>query len=108
MDGMNREILKYSLIGAGITTAWILIVVSIIFNAEALFSDRVPEDNLLIPVVMLHVFVISAAVTSMGVFGRPLMWYLDGRKKDAVMLAIYTIVLLVIAGLLILIFLLFS
>lgn len=105
---MNRKILKYALIGAGITLGWIFVVVTIMSNAESWFGGRVPEENLLIPVVMLLLFVVSAAVTSMGVFGRPIMWYLDGRKKDAVLLAVATISFLAIVGLLILLFLLFS
>jgi hypothetical protein len=34
---------------------------------------------------------ISAAITASLVFGRPLLWYLDKRKDEALALAVYTV-----------------
>jgi len=103
---MKSNILKYALIGAAITAGWIAAIVTVIFNAESLFG-KVPENSMLAPIAMLMLFVVSAAITSMGVFGRPLMWYLDGKKKEAVELAISTIsvlviILLILGGILVL------
>jgi len=39
----------------------------------------------------LLLFVVSATVMGALVFGRPILWYLDGRKREAVELAGITI-----------------
>ena len=40
---------------------------------------------------MLMLFVFSAAVTGSLIFGQPVLWYLDGKKKDALTLLTYTL-----------------
>lgn len=50
-----------------------------------LFSQVLPkEDTLLIPLVMLSLFVLSAAVMGFLFVFEPLRMYLDGQKQDAV------------------------
>jgi uncharacterized membrane protein len=62
-------------------------------------------DTVFMPMAMLMLFVFSAAVTSGLVLGRPIMWYLDGKKKEAIHLLVSTLsiffVLLISAVLLI-------
>lgn len=75
-------------------------------HAEQLFGSAKPQPEWVGAVVFLLVFVLSAGITGSLVFGRPLMMYLDGQKKQAVMLAIKTLLWLavfVVAGVLILI-----
>lgn len=93
---MNKDIIKYALINAGATTAYILFVVFLLFTGEGLFGSVEPEDNFLIPVIMLMLFVVSATITASTVLGRSVLWYLDGRKKEALMLLAYTLSFLVI------------
>lgn len=41
--------------------------------------------------VMLLLFVFSAALTGALIFGRPILWYLDGKKREAILLFFYTL-----------------
>ena len=49
-----------------------------------------------IPISMLMLFVFSAGFTGFLVFGRPIMWYLDGKKKEATSLLFYTLGILLL------------
>jgi hypothetical protein len=98
---MNKDVIKHALVNAGVTTAYILLVVALVFNAETIFRGMEPEDNVFVGVAMLLLFVISAAVTSSAVFGRPILWYLDGKKREAVTLLGTTLFFLLIFFLLI-------
>ncbi|MBI5045747.1 MAG: hypothetical protein HZC14_01935 [Candidatus Niyogibacteria bacterium] len=40
---------------------------------------------------MLSLLVFSAALVGILIFGRPLLWYLDGKKQDAVYLLACTL-----------------
>jgi len=41
--------------------------------------------------LMLLVLVFSAALTGILIFGRPAIWYLDGKKSEALFLLFYTL-----------------
>lgn len=83
---MSKKILTNALISAGVTVAYIIIIASFLSRAEKIFGQVEPKDTTLIPIVMLLLFVISAGVTGFAVVGRPVMWYIDGKKKEAVKL----------------------
>lgn len=83
---MDKNILKNGAINAGATAAYIIAIASFLFRAQYIFGGKNEEDILLIPIIMLMLLVISAAVTGFTVFGRPAMWYIDGKKKEAVTL----------------------
>jgi len=68
--------------------AWFL------FNGERFFGKK--EDNFLMPLSMLLLFVLSAAITGLLVLGRPLAMYLNGQKKEGVKFLFYTLGWLVI------------
>lgn len=85
----KREIIKYALINALGTALYIVAVASFIFlGKEGVFGER---ETLLIPIAMLMLFVFSAALTGILIFGRPVMWYLDGKKREALSLLFYTL-----------------
>ena len=88
---MDR-ILKRAFIDAVGTAAYIILVVSLIFSLQA-FSQE-PEETIIIPIAMLLLFVCSAAITGFLVFGKPAMLYIDGKKKEAVLLLGYTLAIL--------------
>lgn len=90
---MNK-IIKNALIDTIGTTLYVILVVTFIFSLGG-FSGE-PEDNIIIPIAMLLLFVFSAGLTGMMVFGKPLMWYLDGKKKEAVSLVVYTLAILLV------------
>lgn len=97
-----EKIIKRALIDSIGTTLYIILVVSFIFSLQ-IFSKK--EDIIIIPIAMLLLFVSSAAITGFLVFGKPVMLYLDGKKKEAVALLGYTLGILVLMTLLSFIFL---
>ena len=50
---------------------------------------KVPE--FFAPIIMLSLLVVSAAVMAILVFGRPVLLYLDNKKKEALAMLFYTI-----------------
>ncbi|TAK56946.1 hypothetical protein EPO17_03345 [Patescibacteria group bacterium] len=86
-----NPILKTAFIHAIATALYVALLVSGIF-----YAPKTPDQSftILMPIIMLLLFVFSAAVTSYLVFGRPLLWYLDGRKAEALQLLAYTLLVL--------------
>lgn len=70
-----------------------LYIALVAFSIFFIGSTRVGqhEATALVPIFMLMLFVFSAALTSSLMFGRPLLWYLDGKKKEALQLFGYTL-----------------
>lgn len=60
---------------------YIIFVSCLMFNVERTFGGQ--EDTVLAPVAFLLLFTLSAAIVGLLVFGRPVMLYLDGKKKEA-------------------------
>ncbi len=89
-----KDLLKRALINALGTAVYILLLASFMFFLESSFSDQ--KDTPLTVVSALLLFVCSAAITSFLVFGKPVMLYLDGKKKEALTLLGYTVGLLVL------------
>lgn len=96
------QIIKRAVLNAVGTLAYIVLVVSFIFSLRILPE---PEDMIIVPIAMLLLFVCSAAITGFLVFGKPVMLYLDGKKKEAVTLLSYTLGILVLITLLVFILL---
>ena len=80
---------KYGFLHAIGTAAYISLVVSVIFYGPKYFN--IPEKTILVPIMMLMLFVFSAAVTGSLVFARPIIWYTEGRKKEAFSLLAQTL-----------------
>lgn len=80
--------------------AYIAFVSLFMFFGEELFGK---EDTYLMPIVFLTLFTLSAAVVGSLMFGKPVMLYLDGKKRDAVQLAGATIGFLTLEALILLI-----
>lgn len=101
---MNK-IIKYAGINAAATAAYIAGVVSLLFwSGQGRFEHAKP--TILIPIGMLLLFVCSAAITGSLVFGRPALWYLEGKKREALILLFSTIGILGAIALIIFLFLL--
>ncbi len=63
--------------------AYIVSLVSFVnFIANSSFFPK--KDNILMPMAMLSMLVLSAAVMGFLFLSEPLMLYLDGKKKEAV------------------------
>lgn len=67
--------------------AWLL------FNAGNIFGNK--PDNFLAPLLMLLLFVVSAATTGLLVLGKPIHLYLSGLKKEAFIFLFATLLWLI-------------
>src|SRR3989338_4495486 len=97
------KILKRAFLNSTGTVLYIILVVLFIFSLGA-FSQE--PDTIIIPIAMLLLFVCSAAITGFLVFGKPVMLYIDGKKKEAVTLLTHTLGMLVLITIVAFIFLL--
>ena len=86
-------IIKNAASNAGATALYVIAVASFLFYAPKIFGEHEPK-TVLVPIVMLLLFVFSAAVTGSLVFGRSVLWYLDGKKKEGLQLLGWTFAIL--------------
>ena len=86
---MNKT-LRYATINSIGTALYISSVVSFIYFLGRIF-DNVKSESVIIPIAMLMLFVFSAAFTGILVLGRPIIWYLEGKKRAALSLLFYTL-----------------
>ena len=91
-----KNIIKNAVINAVLTSAYVGALVSIVFYAPKAIQNSDGNNMILIPISMLILFIFSAGLTSSLVFGRPILWYLDGRKKDALHLLAWTLGILLV------------
>lgn len=94
----NSKIIKSSLVQAITATAYIGLVALLMSNGDKLFGK---VGGALSVVAFLLTFVLSAAIMGLTIFGRAIMWYLGGDKKEAVRLVGYTLVWLFLITLLV-------
>jgi hypothetical protein len=90
------NIVKYALVNALGTSLYVIAITYLIYlGGKGLFED---SETVFIPAAMLMLFVFSAAFTGSLIFGRPVMWYLDGKKREALSLLAITLgIFLVVA-----------
>ncbi len=101
-NNMKKEYILKSLRNAFGVLAYITGVALVMFNMEHAFDN---EPSFLVPVLMLLLFVTSAAITGSLVLGKPIMLYLDNQKKGALTFLLLTLAWLVVFAVLILVFL---
>ena len=82
------KIIKNALTNSVLVVAYILIIATFMNNAENMFG---PANEFMAAITMLSLLVFSVALMGVLVFGRPVMWYLDGAKKEAVKLLLCTL-----------------
>lgn len=80
--------IKKALTKALLAELYIVVIVSVIQYTEKM--TELPE-TILIPMVMLSLFVISAAVMAYLFVAEPILLYIDGQKKQAVNLFLFTV-----------------
>ena len=96
----THNVKKYAALHA-IGAALYVAFIACFMNTVPELVGEVPEH--IAATMFLLVFVISAAVMGLLVFGRPILWYLEGAKQEAVSLVLYTVGFL--AGIAVLLFL---
>jgi hypothetical protein len=87
-------LLKISLKNAVLTIIYVFLVALLMWKAEEIFGKM---ENFLGPFAFLLLFTLSAAIVGSLIIGKPIFLYLDGQKKEAVMLLFYTIAWLFVA-----------
>lgn len=85
---MEKRI-KYAFAGALGTALYVVVIAMFIFFMGSRFPNA--EDKVFVPIAMLMLLVLSVALVGVLLFGRPVMWYLDGKKKDALSLFGWTL-----------------
>lgn len=85
---MGKKVLLSSLRNALATAVYVVIVSFIIINGDKIFGTM---KSILGPVAFLLLFVVSAAITGFLVLGQPAMMYVENKKREAIMLFIYTV-----------------
>jgi len=71
-----------------LTAALYIVVIVLIINIVTLI---LPKETILIPMSLLSLFVLSAAVMGYLFLSEPLQLYLDNQKKEAVAFFIKTV-----------------
>jgi hypothetical protein len=71
---------KHPVLNAFLAGAYILTLVLVMSNV----MEKRIDDTLVIPMVMMSLFTLSAAVMGYLFLADPIMLYLDGKKKEAV------------------------
>ncbi len=89
---MKGGIVRQAALNASGTALYIAGVGTFLQNAGKVFGENTP-DTWLTPIAMISLFVFSAALTAYLMLGKPVLWYLDGRKKDAVSLFQWTLLI---------------
>lgn len=86
---MTKKLIKTSLFNALATAVYITLVALLMFNGDRIFGSD--DNSVITPISVLLLFVVSAGITASFVLLKPVMTYLDGQKKEAVMLLTYTL-----------------
>ena len=88
---MNTKITKYAVGHALLTTLYIVLISSFLFYIPKTLNFDKSEDTVFAPILMLSLLVFSASTVGSLIFARPILWCLDGQKKEAVRLLSYTL-----------------
>ncbi|MBI2019973.1 hypothetical protein HYS94_00955 [Candidatus Daviesbacteria bacterium] len=79
---------KNPLINAFLAVLYIVVVASVMFYG----TKNAPRvESVIIPIAMISLFTLSAAVMGYLFLSQPLQLYLDGKKKEAVNLFLQTL-----------------
>jgi len=89
----DKEFLWPSFRNAFATLAYVAFISLFLFNGGHLFGNG---KSFVIPIMMLLLLIISASVTGGLVLGKPILLYWDGKKREAILLFITTILWLFI------------
>ena len=84
---MEMKIVQRAVINALSAFVYVAVVGLFVSHAAMIFGTK---DTALTPVAVLMLLVFSAALMGILVFGQPVMWYMDGKKKAALNLLGYT------------------
>lgn len=78
-----KPITKSALTNAAATALYVATVGSFFFYGQSVFPKG---DTVFAPIAMLMLLVFSAAFCGAFIFGQPILWFLGGKKKEALSL----------------------
>ena len=79
----NLSLCSIGFINSLAVLAYVSLVALVMSNGDRIFGEF---SNIFGPIAFLLLFVVSALVVASLVLGKPVMLYLDGRKKEALSL----------------------
>jgi len=85
-----KNIFKYAFLNSFLTALYVVVVASFMFFMGSRFPGE-DIQSVLTPITILMLLVFSVALVGTLMFGRPVLWYMDGKKKEAVVLLFYTL-----------------
>jgi hypothetical protein len=88
---MKKNIILHAVRNAILMFAYVTAVGLFMSNASHILGEK---DTVFTPVAALMLLVFSAGLMAILLFGQPVMWFIEGRKKEAVQLLSYTMVAL--------------
>lgn len=100
----NSKLLFYAFIQSLGVFIYVALVALLMSNGKNLFGEFSGAWG---PIAMLLLFVLSALITATIILLRPIHFYLDGFKKDAVKLLFLNILILFLITLLVFILIIF-
>ena len=80
--------MKKPIIHAAAAMGYIILLFLLLFFG---ISEPDTPDTVMMPIIMISLFVLSAAIMGYLFLAEPLMLYLDGKKKEAVQFFMYTV-----------------
>lgn len=85
---MRKKLLTFGFFAALAEGIYIFLVALLMKNANNLFGNN---PGVLPIIAFLMLFVLSAAISGALIFGKPVLLYLDGKRKEALELFIFTL-----------------
>ena len=79
-----NSVLRTALVNALSTALYVGVIGLFLFYAAQMRLAQ--AKTVLVPIAMLMLLVFSVALVGALIFGRPVLWYLDGRKQDSLFL----------------------
>ena len=87
----TQKIIGYALLHSLFALGYIALVVTLMNGLQGALPR---EDGILAPILFLSLFSLSAAVMAIIVGLRPLLWFLVGKTKEAILLGLATVAFL--------------
>lgn len=102
---MKKKLVTYSFLSAFGEGLYIFLVALLIRNGDKIFGNN---PSILGIITFLLLFVVSAAISGALILGKPILFYLEGKKKEAIELFsltlgwifIFLVILLIIVAIL--------
>ncbi len=85
----TKDLLLRAFLNALGVFAYVLLIAWIMFNSHFLFTP--PTPMFLGPAAFLTLFIISATFTAWLVLGKPIHLFMEGKKKEAAKMLLYTL-----------------